>query len=211
MISAAEILQGGNPHHSWAGRYPTRSGEVIDLQNPESLVVRMSDIAYGLGYQYRYGGHINPAITVAEHSILVSDIAVCLWGAQWAVPAFLHDCCEAYGHDIRLPIKRNIWWGVHRETAVKWNDLEDRITDRVYTSLGLDPKLAHAPEVRAADVLACVLEKSQSVNFADQDWGLPPLPAAIQHMLVKSMSPEHAVWRFCERWQQFGLPLVGTV
>lgn len=190
-------------------RYPTRSGETVDLSDPDSLVVRMSDVAYGLGYQYRYGGHINPHVTVAEHSILVSDIAVRLWGSEWAVPAFLHDCCEAYGHDIRLPIKRDLWWGKHRETAIRWGSVEDRLTTRIYQSLSVDSSLAHAPEVRAADMLACVIEKEQSFNFAGQDWGLPPLPAACAGMALRSYSPEQAVWHFCERWQQLGLPLVG--
>ncbi len=209
MISPLEVLASITPHHDWSGKYPTRSGEVVDLSRPESLVIRMSDIAYGLGYQYRYGGHINPPVTVAEHSILTARIARTLWGETFTIPAFLHDCCEAFGHDIRSPIKHNLWYGKHRETAVLWDTLENRVTNRVFYSLGLDPALAYVPEVRAADVLACVLEKQQSLNFAQQDWGLPQIPAAVQDLQVRSLSPGQAVWEFCQFWQELGLPLVG--
>ena len=63
-----------------------RSGAWFDLLDPASSDFTIEDIAHGLAHTCRYAGQADGFYSVAEHSILVSKVAL---GHEYA--ALLHD------------------------------------------------------------------------------------------------------------------------
>lgn len=77
----------------------TISGKFIRIADPRPEDILIEDIAHGLAFQYRYGGHSFSPITVAEHSIRV-------YARYPTISALLHDAAEAYLGDLKSPIKK---------------------------------------------------------------------------------------------------------
>ena len=70
--------------------------------DPRSEDVNIEDIAHSLALSCRFNGHCNEFYSVAQHSILVSEIVV----PSEAMAALMHDATEAYLGDIVRPLKR---------------------------------------------------------------------------------------------------------
>jgi hypothetical protein len=79
----------------------TYTGKVLDLTNPHPDSICIEDIARGLSHQYRFNGHAEEPMTVAQHSVLCASEAP--WPFKMA--ALLHDASEAYIGDMPAPIK----------------------------------------------------------------------------------------------------------
>ena len=79
----------------------TYTGEFFDFSKPHPDMVNIWDIAHSLSNSCRFGGHTIHFYSVAEHSIILSNIVEDkdkLW-------ALLHDATEAYIKDIPRPLK----------------------------------------------------------------------------------------------------------
>jgi hypothetical protein len=95
----------------------TFSGIAFDLDPPNPGSVRLIDIAHGLAHQCRFAGQCLKFYSIAQHSVLVSQIVEkaigalpCnkLTAAQKAghvLSALLHDAGEAYTCDVPNPVK----------------------------------------------------------------------------------------------------------
>ena len=82
----------------------TVSGRNIDPFNINPEDIDIQDIAQSLSMQCRYNGHTKKFYSVAEHSVLVSQVLPDehkLWG-------LLHDASEAYVGDLISPVKHKI-------------------------------------------------------------------------------------------------------
>lgn len=87
----------------------TITGKHFDFMNPDPSMVDIADIAYALAYTNRWGGHAAPAISVGQHSILVSDRLLKLKAPPMIqMQGLLHDAAEAYLGDIPTPIKAKL-------------------------------------------------------------------------------------------------------
>lgn len=77
----------------------------------------LEDVAHALALQNRFNGHTTRPYSVAEHSLLVADIAL-FDGATVAqqLAALMHDAHEAYTGDVVSPVK----WAV----GAPWQDFE---------------------------------------------------------------------------------------
>lgn len=185
----------------WEGAIPTFSGRGFHPLDPRVNEVCIEDIARGLAYKFRYGGHCR-AITVAEHSLVVGQIIRTLWpDSNKALAGLLHDACEAYTHDIQAPVRKFLKVELPSGVMISWGDMERRINQIVAKALNIDPNFYSAPEVRAADILAAALEKDQCDNLRPGNWGLPPIPAELSGMTLGFMDPEAAYTAFLQELQ----------
>lgn len=121
----------------------TVSGRVFDLEAPRADAVCIDDIAHALAHICRFGGHTQKHYSVAQHSILVSQLVP----HELALEGLLHDATEAYVGDVISPIKVGL---------PRYRALEDRVWEAVAARFGLDPVLPLA--VKAADSVMLATE-----------------------------------------------------
>lgn len=96
------------------------------------------DIAHALSLMPRFAGHSPRFISVAQHSVEVSETCApddALWG-------LLHDASEAYLMDIPSPIK-------HTPIMAGYRQLEEETMVAICGTFGLPPN--EPPSVRQAD------------------------------------------------------------
>jgi len=169
---------------------------------PKASAIHLDDIIYGLSYKFRYGGQIGP-ITVAEHSVLVSQIIDILWPESGvALAGLLHDACEAYTHDIQAPVRKFIKVVMKNGDIITWGDLERRINLAVSKALSDGTDFYTYPEVQAADVIALALEKAAMPSITNDNWGIPTIPEAVAHLKVQFLPSDIAALAFIARFNE---------
>lgn len=104
------------------------SGGRIDPLNPNPVDVHLEDIAHALARICRYNGHVAHHLSVARHSIWVSEELestgpYALWG-------LMHDATEAYLGDMVKPVK-------HDPTMVAFRDAELLLEHAIAVRFGL--------------------------------------------------------------------------
>lgn len=99
----------------------TYSGKMFDVLNPDPNLIDLVDIAAALSKLCRFGGHCREFYSVAEHSILASELIrqECPGDRTLAAWALLHDASEAYMVDIPRPVKRQLQEYVRLEDAIQ--------------------------------------------------------------------------------------------
>ena len=80
----------------------TSSNAEIDYAAAEWVVLPIEDIANALANTCRFNGHCRTFYSVAEHSVLMSQLVP----QDMALAGLLHDASEAYVSDIPTPLKR---------------------------------------------------------------------------------------------------------
>lgn len=179
----------------------TRSGDFIDLLNPHAINVRMDDMAEHLAKINRYVGASLAPISVAQHSVHVSEIVEQRGGCDLAkAVGLLHDGEEAYMGDLITPLKAAL-------RILGAGDALERITmglrRAVFLSFGLpwpvDPKIWAL--VKQADLIACATEKRD--QLVPCPWGMTlPAPASF---IIRPWSWAVARDTFKSRARQLGL------
>ena len=89
-------------HNVEEGFLPTCTGRRVHIADPLPDEIDIEDIAHGLSHVCRFAGHVPLYYSVAQHSLLVSELLderTAMWG-------LLHDASEAYLHDLTRPLKR---------------------------------------------------------------------------------------------------------
>lgn len=158
--------------------------------------VCFEDIAHALAGENRYNAHTREPLSVAQHSVFVSQIVERATGnALLALAALLHDGPEAYLKDIPKPIKRAL--------GPVYAEAEARAAIAIGSALEIDPALFEHPAVKRADLIALATEKRDLRDFADppalvrSEEAVRPDPARIYPM------PWTAAKRhFCDRYEQ---------
>ncbi|MGD1879805.1 MAG: hydrolase [Kiloniellaceae bacterium] len=141
------------------------SGRRLDLLDPSPLDIEMEDIAHGLARVARWNGQTSgdAAFSVAQHSLLVDDIAGGLQpklDAAGHLSAVLHDAAEYVIGDLITPFKSAVGPG--------YKDLETRLMTAIRLRFGLP---AQEPEalttlIKRADRIAAYLEATQLAGFS---------------------------------------------
>jgi uncharacterized protein len=85
----------------------TVTGRYVDPMSMTADDVDIRDIAHALSRLCRFGGHAKGFLSVAQHSVAVSHMAV-RYSFQVQRMALLHDATEAYLVDMPKPIKRRL-------------------------------------------------------------------------------------------------------
>lgn len=144
------------------------SGRRLDLLDPSPLDIEIEDIAHGLARVARWNGQTSgdSAFSVAQHSLLVDDIAGRLrpkLDAAGHLSAVLHDAAEYVIGDLITPFKAAV--------GVDYKALEARLMTAVRLRFGLP---AQEPEevkklIKRADRIAAYLEATQLAGFSPSE------------------------------------------
>ena len=122
----------------------THSGIYLDVFRPTTEMINIEDIAHGLSFQPRFGGHLSQFYSVAQHSWFCYQLA----SPEHKLAALLHDASEGLGLcDLPKPIKNQI---------PQYAEIEDNLMRVVAEKFGFEYPLA--PEIKEIDQIALVTE-----------------------------------------------------
>jgi len=159
--------------------------------DPQPDDVRIADIAHALAHLCRFAGHTREFYSVAQHSVLVSEICgngpVGLWG-------LLHDASEAYLCDLTRPVKKSFELQGYRL-------IEANVMATICQRFNLPLEMPTA--VKEADSLALEAEK-RDLMVMPSDW-TSKRPA--HHARVRGMFPPGARTAFLRRFDQLASEL----
>lgn len=161
------------------------SGHLFDFLDPHNSEFTIEDVAHGLSLICRYTGQCRAFYSVAEHSLLVSDIAT-----DYRYEALLHDAAEAFIGDVTRPLK---------QLLPEYKRIETVVEDAVIERFGLDRN--YRATVKAADLRVLAAEQVQVMAPGTADWaakaGIEPAP-----IIVQFLSPDVARRSFLERYER---------
>lgn len=84
-------------------------GQSISLRSPDPAALSIGTLAHSLAQINRFTGHCHRPYSVAEHSLLVSEIIERAgYGSLAALAGLMHDAHEALVGDVASPIKREM-------------------------------------------------------------------------------------------------------
>jgi 5'-deoxynucleotidase YfbR-like HD superfamily hydrolase len=163
------------------------SGRRLDLLAPSPDDVAIEDIAHGLARVARWNGQTygTHAFSVAEHALVVEDIAFALnpgWGKDWRLAALLHDAPEYVIGDLISPFKAAI--------GFDYKAFENRLLEAIHIRFGLPANLPTeiTAAIKQADRIAAFYEATILAGFskdeADLYFGIPDVP----HELAERLS-----------------------
>ena len=167
------------------------SGRRLDLLDPTPVDIEIEDIAHGLAFVARWNGqtHGDYAYSVAEHSLLVTDIFAHQnpkAPVKWQLAALLHDAPEYVIGDMISPVKAAVGPG--------YGALDDRLTAAIHLRFGLPAQIPVSvkKQIKKADKLSAWLEAVQIAGFttaeADRFFGKHD-QTLIQNLTIRLRSP----------------------
>jgi len=144
------------------------SGRRLDLADPSPFDIEISDIAHGLARVARWNGQTrgDHAFSVAQHSVLVVEVAVALAPAMPPadqLAALLHDAPEYVVGDMISPFKALV--------GGEYKAVEARLLAAIHLRFGLpadrSPALTRA--IKAADRIAAYYEATKLAGFGSAE------------------------------------------
>jgi hypothetical protein len=167
----------------------TVSGRLIDVLAPDPAQITIGDIAHALARLCRFGGHTREFYSVAQHSVLVSHLAL----ADDARFALLHDASEAYLVDVPRPIKTTSALGGYL-------DVEERLQRAIYDRFGLAGAVPLSVAIADDWALAAEFRDLLPAHPGDR-WS----ERAGDHPLIQPLPPAEAERLFLARFAALGL------
>jgi hypothetical protein len=171
------------------------SGRRLDLLDPAPSDIAIEDIAHGLARVARWNGQTlgDHAFSVAQHALLVADIAAALrpeTERRWLLAALLHDAPEYVIGDLISPFKAAV--------GLDYKAFELRLLRAIHRAFGLPERLPGAvtAEIKLADRIAAYYEATVLAGFSPEEaaryFGEPDrLPQAVQQRL-RNLTPQPA-------------------
>jgi 5'-deoxynucleotidase YfbR-like HD superfamily hydrolase len=170
----------------------TVSGRWVNPFDPDPDQLDAGDIARALANQCRFGGHCRIFYSVAQHSVIVSELVESRGGdTEDAFAALMHDATEAYLGDMPHPLKHRSQLG--RSFREAEADLDQVIRER----FGIRTDLL---EIKRVDRSLLAAERRA---FSAETWHWPELegvePLDIE---LTALSPDEAERAFAERYAE---------
>ncbi|MGF1630802.1 MAG: hydrolase [Kiloniellaceae bacterium] len=144
------------------------SGRRLDLLDPSPLDIEIEDIAHGLARVARWNGQTSgdAAFSVAQHSLLVDDIAAQMKPKLTPadrLSAVLHDAAEYVIGDLITPFKSAV--------GSDYKILEKRLMTAIRLRFGLPAQESEELTVliKRADRVAAYLEATQLAGFSPSE------------------------------------------
>ena len=183
------------PDHSPPAPGPylqTVSGRFVNPFDPDPDQLDAADIARALANVCRFGGHARSFYSVAQHSVIVSELVEARGGdAEDAFAALMHDATEAYLGDMPHPIKHRSPLGAAFKAAE--DHLEAAIRDRFAIR-------ADVPEIKRVDRALLATERRA---FSTENWHWPELDGVEPLELeLEGWPPDEAAGAFARRFDE---------
>jgi len=132
----------------------TYTGKKVNPFYPKAEDIDIEDIIHALSMKCRFTGHCNQFMSVAEHSILVSNFC----SNENKLYGLLHDAGEAYLPDVARPLKPFI---------SGFKEIENNLLGVILNKFGLKSELPE--EVKLIDGKMCLTEAKQLGFDVDLD------------------------------------------
>ena len=185
-MAAPDDLPAPGPH------LQTVSGRRVNPFDPDPSQLDAGDIARALGNVCRFGGHARTFYSVAQHSVIVSELVEERGGdVEDVFAALMHDASEAYLGDMPHPLK-------HRSPlGAAFKEAEDHLEAALQQHFDIKPDV---PEIKRADRALLATERRA---FSDERWHWPELegvePLDLQ---LAALSPDEAQQAFLARYEE---------
>lgn len=146
----------------------TATGRSIDLAKPRQGDINAMDIAWALAQTNRFTGHCLRPYSVAEHSLLVCELAEHIYrlNVHGLLAALMHDAHEAYCGDLSSPGKQAV--------GTAWQQFEGRLQHEVRTAFDLHvASNLHREALKQCDLIALATERRDlmpSTGAGNQPW-----------------------------------------
>lgn len=163
----------------------TKSGVKFDLLNTTEDMLDIKDISHALSNICRFGGHSVRHYSVAQHSVLASQIVP----KEFALCALLHDATEAYIGDMVSPLKAVI---------PQFKEIEQNLWEVIASKWGLPKYIPQ--EVKLADMQMLKAEKKYLLPETEQWDFLVDIPDV--SLYIKAWSFNHSNWMFLSRFNE---------
>ena len=161
----------------------TLQGKLFDYRAPEQHTFCIDEIAHALSNLCRFTGHTRSFYSVAQHSVLVCDLAP----PEHKLEALLHDAHEAYVGDVNSPLK---------QLLPMYRQVEQRAEAALRRAFGLPA--AKSTAVKYFDLSAYQIERFVLMPWGDDAPGEdPPHPYPLH-----PLQPRDARDLFLSRWQE---------
>lgn len=164
----------------------TYSGALFYVNECNVKDIPILDIANALGMNCRFNGHIDKFYSVAEHSVLVSNLV----SPENALYGLLHDYEEAFISDIPRPFKASITG--HKEFA-------DKVMANVCELYGLP--LEFPDDVAYIDTHICAAE-ARVLSKVVPDWVQHYDENVCRPEDIKGLGPREARVAFINRFNE---------
>ena len=183
------------------------SGRRLDLLNPVPSDIEIEDIAHGLARVARWNGQTlgTHAFSVAQHAVLVDDIAAALepaLEARYRLAALLHDAAEYVVGDLISPFKAAI--------GLDYKAFEDRLLEAIHIRFAIPYPLPESVRgrIKKADRIAAFHEATRLAGFSldegreffGPEIGLPE-PLASRLVKLEAIAVESAQFAFIQRYK----------
>jgi hypothetical protein len=109
----------------------TFTGIYMNVFEPTLDMICIEDIAHALSMQPRFGGHLPVFYSVAQHSVLCSNLV----NDESKLQALLHDASEAYIIDVPRPIKQRL---------TNYKQIEDTLMNLIAEKFGFKAYLSES-------------------------------------------------------------------
>lgn len=146
----------------------TTTGRQFFIAQPEPDAICIDDIAHQLALSNRFNGATYRPYSVAEHSLLVAEIAERDLGLRdpcGVLAALMHDAHEAYFGDVISPVKAAL--------GEAGRFVESRLERAVQRRYGLiTPTTAYRELIRRADLMALATERRDLTAPHSTPWSM---------------------------------------
>lgn len=164
---------------NWMQTYQGKQFWPVD---PRPEEIEIEDIAHSLSMLCRYNGHCEHFYSVAEHSVLVSNVVP----AEDAFVALLHDATEAFVSDVPRPLKPFL---------PGYDKIEHRVWEAICERFNLPIELPES--VKRADNEVLMAEMHQIMKGPPKPWNVDADPAPV---VIGCYRPQYAKKMFLDRF-----------
>jgi uncharacterized protein len=174
---------------SWIQTY---TGVAFDITNAKMSDLNIGDIAHSLSMQCRFNGHTNRFYSVAEHSLVVTELVSQHTNDPWILmQALLHDGSEAYLCDIPRPIK---------PLLIEYKVYERQIEQLIFARWDCEEEMN--PLIKSADIAALLMEKNKLMSKEPMPWAEYPIDFEFKTVNITGLMPFEAKTRFLEKFDE---------